>query len=188
MSTPLERIKGVHDSFVITAARYKELIGIKDWAEDEYKRYTDKIESLAFAINELKRGDSTPDDLILEAANLLHTRLAGEVGILFGVSYQLCREFQIARNEWEWKIITRLFGRRARFDVSIAADDVGKDFALDHLLAQLTYQIMDIQEQAMINGYEPIFAVDRSDTTGIANPQIVVFPALNDLENTDSQN
>lgn len=190
MSTPLERIKGVHDSFVITARRYKELIGIKDWAEDEHKRISAKIESLAFAIKEIESGDSTPDDEMLEAADLLHTRLAGEVGILFGVSYQVYREFKIARNEWEWTILTRLFGRRARFDVSIPANDVGKGFGLDHLLAQLTYQVMDAQEAAMLHGDGPIFAIDRADTTGIANPEVIIHPPLVDQDqlNTVTEN
>lgn len=110
----------------------------------------------------------------------LHRRLAEECRVIFGTSYKVYREFNIARNQWEWIIFSKFIGMRARFDVGIPADTVGEPYALERLIAQLPDQMQCFIEshvaQDGMSVRDGFFAIDREDTTGIVNPGIVIYP------------
>jgi hypothetical protein len=119
----------------------------------------------------------------MAAVDDLHRRFAAKVEEIFGISYQLYREFNVRRNSWEWTILSKYLGMRARFDVEISADKTGDPSALDHLIAQLPDQMQHWAERqtahdnpmAIRPGY---FAIDRRSTQGIVNPKIVIHPEL----------
>lgn len=67
----------------------------------------------------------------------------------------------------EWVIYTRLFGRRARFDVELNDDIINRSYAVHLLVSQLAFQIMDQHEEDMLHGYTAYFDMDRQYTTGI---------------------
>lgn len=66
-----------------------------------------------------------------------------------------------------WIIHTRLFGRRARFDVEISNEVMDRSYAVHLLVSQLAFQIMDQHEENMLRGYTAYFDMDRKYTTGI---------------------
>lgn len=112
----------------------------------------------------------------------LHRRLAEECRVIFGTSYKVYRQFNIVRDEWEWIIFSKFIGMRARFDVAIPADKVAEPYALERLIAQLPDQMQGfIEHQVAQDGMSVrggFFAINREDTTGIVNPEIVIFPEL----------
>lgn len=68
---------------------------------------------------------------------------------------------------YQWTVFSRLFGRRARFDLELEHELLEDDHAVDILVAQLPEQIMDEHERDLIHGYTAYFDVDRQYTTGI---------------------
>lgn len=67
----------------------------------------------------------------------------------------------------DWTIYTRLFGRRARFDVELNDRIIDRSYAVHMLTSQLAFQIMDQHEEDMLRGYTAYFDMDRKHTTGI---------------------
>jgi len=92
----------------------------------------------------------------------VHRELFAEVKKLFGEPVKMYREFNMARNDWEWTIFARLFGRSTRFDVGLNQEEASNSMAVYKLVADLADQIIWAHERDLKDGfYRPIFSLDR---------------------------
>jgi hypothetical protein len=123
--------------------------------------------------------------LHMRAVDKLHVKFAEDIGMIFGVSYKIYREFKESRNSWEWTVFTKFCGRAIRFDVDIPARLIDNDHALDILIAQLPEQMQAWTERNVhMNDPKSVgrgwFAIDRNSDEGIAGgAKIVVEPPVN---------
>lgn len=98
----------------------------------------------------------------------LTARLEEECTKLFGDPSHFCYDGYNKRvDRHEWRIYTRLFGRRASFFLELSPEDVADDHAVEIAMHRLAFDIMREHEQDLLRGYQPYFAVDREHTTGI---------------------
>lgn len=113
-----------------------------------------------------------PDDDDFQAARELTDAIGAECVELFGPSMRLHREWNIARDEHEWTIFTKVFGRPFRFDVSLANEDVREKFALERAMHDILFQLTERHTKDIIEGFaKPYFGVAKDDMSGIVNPQ-----------------
>lgn len=121
-------------------------------------------------------------EIRLERANQIHKQLVEECKKIFGVSFQLAREYRAFTDNWEWTIYTKYLGRRSRFDLIIRSPDLEEKLALKYLISQLPEQMQEVIELYIeLDGVsiEPgYFGVARDNTQGVVNPGIVVWPEI----------
>lgn len=86
---------------------------------------------------------------------------------LFGDPVVVIHDFDAQADMEQWVIYTRLFGRRARFDIELETELVDNLFALQIAMHNLANQIMDQHEEELLRGYTAYFDIDRAYTTGI---------------------
>jgi hypothetical protein len=146
---------------------------------------TDCKHEIRIMTKEEREASDAEARLHMEAVDSLHKRFAEEIGLTFGVSYKIYREFKVARDSWEWTVHTKFIGRGVRFDVEIPAGLVKDDHALDILIAQLPEQMQAWTERNVhMNDPKSVgrgwFAIDRNSDEGIAGgAKIVVEPPVN---------